>query len=42
MYFLYWLARVPKKDNRVKDASSLKSADNTPPSHDDEAKTEQV
>ncbi|KAG0669144.1 hypothetical protein C6P42_004559 [Pichia californica] len=25
MFFFYWLARVPKKNNRVKDASSLKS-----------------
>ena len=27
MYALYWLARVPKKNNRVKDASALKSED---------------
>nr|ACK99557.1 ATP binding cassette transporter Abc1p [Pichia kudriavzevii] len=25
MFLFYWLARVPKKDNRVKDASALKS-----------------
>ena len=30
MFFFYWLARVPKKSNRVKDASSLKSEDKKP------------
>ncbi|KAG0680919.1 hypothetical protein C6P42_004577 [Pichia californica] len=30
MFFFYWLARVPKKNNRVKDASSLKSNDKKP------------
>ncbi|TID30666.1 hypothetical protein CANINC_000733, partial [Pichia inconspicua] len=27
MYALYFIARVPKKDNRVQDASALKSED---------------
>ncbi|GMM27622.1 hypothetical protein DAMA08_003380 [Martiniozyma asiatica (nom. inval.)] len=29
-FFLYWLVRVPKKSNRIKDASSLKSSDEAP------------
>ncbi|ONH74626.1 Multidrug resistance protein CDR1 [Pichia kudriavzevii] len=30
MFLFYWLARVPKKDNRVEDASALKSDEKAP------------